>query len=122
MKERERQMKKRLMKETRELDREIFKLESMKKQAQDKLKKEIAKGPKADNFSKKTFARQLLQCQKNMDRYSVNKAKIKNLEYQIDNFMANAKMAQVMGATGQLMAQVNQKINIAGTQAAMNNA
>lgn len=79
-------------------------------------------GPKADNFSKKTFARQLLQCQKNMDRYSVNKAKIKNLEYQIDNFMANAKMAQVMGATGQLMAQVNKKINIAGTQAAMNKA
>lgn len=44
MKEREREMKKRLMKETRELDREIFKLESMKKQAEDKLKKEIAKG------------------------------------------------------------------------------
>ena len=34
----------------------------------------------------------------------------------IDNFMANAKMAQVMGATGQLMAQVNQKMNVAGTQ------
>lgn len=37
----------------------------------------------------------------------------------IDNFVANAKMAQVMGATGQLMAQVNQKINIAGTQQVM---
>lgn len=44
MREREREMKKRLMKETRELDREIFKVESMKKQAEDKLKKEIAKG------------------------------------------------------------------------------
>lgn len=44
MKEREREMKKRLMKETRELDREIFKLESMKKQAEAKLKAEIAKG------------------------------------------------------------------------------
>lgn len=57
-----------------------------------------------------------------MDRYSVNKAKIKNLEYQIDNFMANAKMAQIMGATGKLMADVNKKINIAGTQAAMTKA
>jgi F0F1-type ATP synthase alpha subunit len=44
MKEREREMKKRLMKETRELDREIYKVESMKKQAEDKLKKEVAKG------------------------------------------------------------------------------
>ena len=44
MKERERDMKKKLMKETRELDREIYKVESMKKQAEDKLKKEIAKG------------------------------------------------------------------------------
>lgn len=79
-------------------------------------------GPKADNFSKKTYARQVLQCQKNIERYSVNKAKIKNLEYQIDSFMANAKMAQVMGATGNLMAQVNKQINIQGTQMAMNKA
>lgn len=64
----------------------------------------------------------MLQCQKNMERYSLNKAKIKNLEYQIDNFMANAKMAQIMGATGNLMAQVNQKINIQGTQMAMTKA
>jgi charged multivesicular body protein 3 len=79
-------------------------------------------GAKADTYAKKTFARQMLQCQKNMDRYSVNKAKIKNLEYQMDSFMANAKMAQVMGATGNLMAEVNKKINITGTQAAMNKA
>jgi hypothetical protein len=36
--------------------------------------------------------------------------------------MANAKMAQVMGATGKLMADVNKKINITGTEAAMNKA
>jgi hypothetical protein len=36
-------------------------------------------GVKADNFAKKTYARQIMQCTKNMDRYSVNKAKLKNL-------------------------------------------
>jgi hypothetical protein len=79
-------------------------------------------GANADTYSKKTFARQMLQCQKNMDRYSVNKAKIKNLEYQIDGFLANVKMAQVMKTTGNMMADMNKMMNISGTQAALNKA
>lgn len=59
MREKEREMKKRLMKETRELDRQIYKVESMKKQAEDKLKKEVAKGKVS--FISRSQSRQLQQ-------------------------------------------------------------
>ncbi len=60
-------------------------------------------GAKADNFTKKTFARQILQAQRSLNRYSTNKAKLKNLEYQIDFFIANIKMTQVVSKAGNLM-------------------
>lgn len=94
-------------------------MERMKKQAEDKLKKEIAKGPKADNFAKKTYARQMLQCTKKIDQYNINKGKVKNMEYQIDGFLANMKMTQVMTQAGGLMGQINKQFNIQGATQAM---
>ena len=94
-------------------------MERMKKTAEDKLKKEIAKGPKADNYAKKTYARQMLQCNKKIDQYNVNKGKVKNMEYQIDGFLANMKMTAVMTQAGGLMGQINKQFNIQGATQAM---
>ena len=114
MKVRERDMKKMLNKQARELDRQIYSMDTMKRGAEDKLKKEIAKGAKADAFAKKTYARQVLQCRKNVERYNLNKAKLKDMEYQIDGFLATMKMTSLFSKAGNIMGQVNKQMDIQG--------
>ena len=61
----------------------------------------------------------MLQCNKKIDQYNINKGKVKNMEYQIDGFFANMKMTQVMTQAGGLMGQINKQFNIQGTTQAM---
>lgn len=61
----------------------------------------------------------MLQCTKKIDQYNLNKAKVKNMEYQIDGMLANMKMTQVIGQAGMLMGQVNKQLNIQGATQAM---
>ena len=59
----------------------------MKKKAQETLEKEIKKGPQADKFVKQTYAKQVVQANKNKERYMLNKAKLQSLSFSIDSFI-----------------------------------
>ncbi|EGR27355.1 snf7 family protein, putative, partial [Ichthyophthirius multifiliis] len=104
--------KKKLQKEVREIEKEIFKIEFQGKQSQQNLVKEIKKGEKGDKFIKQTYAKQVLQTQKQKERYLNNKAKVMSLQYSLDNFFAQIKFAQTMQQTGSIMKQINQCMNI----------
>lgn len=56
----------------------------MKKKAEESLQKEIKKGDKADKFVKQTYAKQIVQCNKNKERTMANKYKVQSLVYSLD--------------------------------------
>ena len=55
----------------------------MKKKAEESLTKELKK-PKPDNFIKQTYAKQIVQSNKNKERVMVNKYKVQNVVYSLD--------------------------------------
>lgn len=59
-------------------------IEQMKKKAEDSLQKEVKKGDKSDKFIKQTYAKQIVQCNKNKERTLTNKYKVQNLIYSLD--------------------------------------
>lgn len=111
LKETQRNFKKKLMQEQREIDRMIMNMEMMRKKAEAELTKECKK-EKGDKFVKQTYARQVQQAIKHKDKYTENKYKIKNLEYGLDTYFANVKLAKVMSISSDVMKQINSLINV----------
>ncbi|CAK63923.1 unnamed protein product (macronuclear) [Paramecium tetraurelia] len=119
LRDKQRSMNKELQKEMREIERQNFQIEQARKKAEDLLQKEIKKGDKADKFIKQTYAKQVITCQKQKERNLLNKGKIQNVMYGIDNMFANIKMAQAMGCISNVMKDINKLMNIKEISATM---
>ncbi|CAD8122579.1 unnamed protein product [Paramecium sonneborni] len=119
LRDKQRSMNKELQREMREIERQNFQIDQARKKAEDQLQKEIKKGDKADKFIKQTYAKQVIQCQKQKERNALNKGKIQNVMYGIDNMFANIKMAQAMGTISSVMKHINQLMNVKEIQATM---
>lgn len=65
----------------------LVEIEQMKKKAEESLQKEIKRGAQADKFVKQTYAKQVVQCNKNKERTLQNKYKIVNLQYSLDGML-----------------------------------
>ena len=61
-------------------------IEQLKKKAEADLTKEVAKGASSDKFIKTTYARQIATCNKNRERYLLNKGKVQSLGYTLDTY------------------------------------
>ncbi len=79
----------------------------------------MKKGDKGDKFVKQTYARNVVQAQKNKEKYMQNKAKLQGLGYSMDQFIANVKMTQVLGNSSEIVKQMNQMVNIKELNVAM---
>jgi charged multivesicular body protein 3 len=56
----------------------------MKKKAEEQLQREVKKGDKSDKFIKQTYAKQIVQSNKNKERTLANKYKVQSLVYSLD--------------------------------------
>ncbi|EAR87283.1 SNF7 family protein (macronuclear) [Tetrahymena thermophila SB210] len=119
MREVQKEFRKKINTEVREVDKQIFRIDMASKKAEEDLKREIKKGDKADKFVKQTYAKQVLQCRTQKQRYMANKAKVQGLQYTLDNFFADIKLAQTMQNTAGIMKAINQCINIKELQVSM---
>ena len=61
----------------------------MKKKSEESLQREVKKGEKADKFIKQTYAKQMVQCNKNKERTLANKYKVQSLVYSLDGVFCN---------------------------------
>lgn len=96
-----------------------MRIEMAQKKSEDDLKREIKKGEKADKFVKQTYAKQVIQAKTQKERYMNNKAKVQGLQYSLDNFFADVKLAQTLGTTASIMKDINQCMNIKEIQVSM---
>ncbi|KAM3143780.1 hypothetical protein pb186bvf_004056 [Paramecium bursaria] len=119
IRDKQKEMNKQLNKEKSAIDRNNFQIEQQKKKAEADLQKEIKKGDKADKAIKQIYAKQVIQCNKNIERNMQNKGRIQNVQYSMDNMFANIKMAQAMGTISNVMKEINKCMNIKEISATM---
>ena len=77
------------------------------KQTQEKM---VKKGE--DRSITRQYAKNLLMAQQIRDRIMVNKTRIEDVKFSIDEIFMNARMTSVMGDTSNLMKKVNGLCNV----------
>jgi hypothetical protein len=110
LKEAQNSIKKDMRQSQRDMDRAIFRAEFEIKQQRTKLEKMIKKGE--SRALCKQYASNVLSAQNNRDRLLVNKTKIQDTQFTLDNMFAQVKMAGAMGDVSKIVGNVNKMMNI----------
>jgi len=106
----EKDYKRQLQREMRELDRGLLQNDMGQKKAETELKKAIKESK--DKSILTIYAKQVAQTRKQKARILNNKAKLQGLIFSIDTMFANMKMTKVLGDTSGLVKQINGLMNV----------
>lgn len=108
--EKEKEMKKKVRGQVREIDRNILKSDSQIKKCELELKKAIQS--KKDRAIQTVYAKNVLQAQKGKEKQLAMKGKVQAVEYGLTHAFANIRMGSIMTNAGGLMKDINQLLNI----------
>jgi len=110
LRELERNYKKQLQREMRELERGVLQNEMTQKKAEAELKKALQTSK--DRNIHTIYAKQVAQCRRQKTRLLNNKAKVQGLIFSIESMFANIRMKKVLGDTSGLVKQINGLMNV----------
>ena len=110
-KEHQNVIKKQLRDATRDMDRQIFHAEMDIKKAKKTLERAVKKNE--DKNIQRLYAKNVLMAQKQKDRFLINKTKIDDVKFSIDDMFAQVKMAKTLGDCSGIMKKVTGLTNIA---------
>jgi len=110
LKEIEKDYKKKLQREMRELERGVLQNEMTTKKAENELKKALKDSK--DKSIHTIYARQVAQCRKQKGRLLNNKAKVQGMIFSIESMFANIRMTKILGDTSAVVQQINGLMNV----------
>jgi len=110
LKEIEKDYKKKLQKEMRELERGVLQNDMTTKKAENELKKALKESN--DKSIHTIYARQVAQCRKQKGRLLNNKAKVQGMIFSIESMFANMRMTKILGDTSAVVKQINGLMNV----------
>mmetsp|Transcript_32368 Transcript_32368/g.37389 ORF Transcript_32368/g.37389 Transcript_32368/m.37389 type:complete len:227 (-) Transcript_32368:38-718(-) len=110
LREMEKDLKRKLQKEVREIDRAVLKNDMQQKKCENDLKKALKDSN--DKAIHAIYAKQVGQCRKMKQRLLLNKVKLNGMMYSIESMFTNMKMAKMMGDTSEVIKQMNGLMNV----------
>ena len=112
-------VRKELRDSIRQVDREMMSADRLIKSSQRDLEKKIKEG--ADKQVIRMYAKNCVQAQKTKEKHMMNKTKIQNVEYSMNQLITNMKMGKIMGSTTKIMQNINSLANIPEISKTINN-
>jgi len=106
----EKDFKRKLQREIREIDRAVLKNDMQQKKCEGDLRKALKDSN--DKAAHAIYARQVGQSRKMKQRLLTNKVKMNAMAYSIDSMFTNMKMAKMMGDTSDIIKQMNSLMNV----------
>lgn len=103
-------VRKELRDSIRQVDREMLSSDRLIKSSKRDLEKKIKEG--ASKQVIRMYAKNCVQAEKTKEKHMMNKTKIQNVEYSMNQLITNVKMGQIMGSTTEIMKNINQLANI----------
>lgn len=103
-------MRKEIRDAVREVDRNLFQSDRYIMEAKRDLEKKIKEG--ADRATLKIYAQNVMKAQGNKDKQLLQKTKVQQVEFAMNEMMMNAKISKTLGVASNMMAKVNGLANI----------
>ncbi len=103
-------MRKEIRDAVREVDRNIFQSDRYIMEEKRDFEKKIKEG--ADRNTLKIYAQNVMKAQGNKDKQLIQKTKVQQVEFAMNEMMMNAKIAKTLGVATKMMAKVNGLANI----------
>ncbi len=94
----------------RQIDRELMAADREIKSCRRDLEKKIKEG--ASKQVIQMYAKNCVQAEKTKEKHMINKTKIQNVEYSMNQLLTNIKMGQIMGNSAEIMKDVHQLANV----------
>jgi charged multivesicular body protein 3 len=105
MKEFQGNMRKEIREAVREVDKQIWQSDRLIMESKRDLEKKIKEN--ADRNTLKTYAQNVMRAQGVKDKHLVQKTKVQQIEFSVNEMIMNIKMSKTMGLASNMMAKIN---------------